>query len=123
MCIHARTLSDEHTQIITIADVFCREVTIPSNPDKIAISGSGSMWDFVYLDVDLSRIVAVDYQDSSLFTQSYELRPYPLANPAIKNRAELGSAMAVVDNEKTPRIRSRGSLHGRRKQFAGRGCR
>lgn len=99
-CVSTPDPSDEHTQTITITDAFGREVTIPDNPDKIAVSGSGSMRYFVYLDVDLSRIVAVDYQDSSLFTRSNELRPYLLANPANKNRAELGSAMAVVDNEK-----------------------
>ncbi|MCZ0860254.1 ABC transporter substrate-binding protein [Methanocorpusculum sp. MG] len=94
------TTSNETPHTITITDAFGREVTIPDNPQKIAVSGSGSMRYFVYLDLDLDRIVAVDYQDSSLFTRENELRPYLLANPEIKNRAELGSAMAVVDNEK-----------------------
>lgn len=91
---------DSAKDTITITDAFCREVTIPDNPQKIAISGSGSMRYFVYLDVDLDRIVAVDYQDSSLFTRSNELRPYLLANPEIKNHSALGSAMAVVDTER-----------------------
>ncbi|MDV0443202.1 hypothetical protein McpCs1_05700 [Methanocorpusculaceae archaeon Cs1] len=85
---------------ITVIDAFGREVTLPDNPQKIAVSGSGSMRYFVYLDVSLDRIVAVDYQDSALFTRPNELRPYLLANPEIKNRSEIGSAMAVVDNEK-----------------------
>ncbi|MDU9375820.1 hypothetical protein McpSp1_03990 [Methanocorpusculaceae archaeon Sp1] len=85
---------------ITITDAFGREVTIPDNPQKIAVSGSGSMRYFVYLDVSLDRVVAVDYQDSDLFTRPNELRPYLLANPEIKNHQALGSAMAVVDNEK-----------------------
>lgn len=55
---------------------------------------------FIYLDVDLDNIVAVDYQDSALFENPKELRPYLLANPEIKNIPELGGAMAVVDNEK-----------------------
>ena len=103
LCLCAGCVSTPETPIedtITITDAFGREVTIPDNPQKIAVSGSGSMRYFVYLDVDLDRIVAVDYQDSSLFSRSNELRPYLLANPEIKNRQELGSAMAVVDNEK-----------------------
>ncbi len=100
-CISTPTTTPNETpHTITITDAFGREVTIPDNPQKIAVSGSGSMRYFVYLDLDLDRIVAVDYQDSSLFTRENELRPYLLANPEIKNRAELGSAMAVVDNEK-----------------------
>ncbi len=91
---------DSAKDTITITDAFDREITIPDNPQKIAISGSGSMRYFVYLNVDLDRIVAVDYQDSSLFTRSNELRPYLLANPEIKNHSALGSAMAVVDTER-----------------------
>ena len=103
LCLSAGCVSTPETptgDTITITDAFGREVTVPDNPQKIAVSGSGSMRYFVYLDVDLDRIVAVDYQDSSLFSRSNELRPYLLANPEIKNRQELGSAMAVVDNEK-----------------------
>lgn len=85
---------------ITVTDAFGRVVTIPDNPDKIAVSGSGSMRYFIYLDIDLDRVAAVDYQDSSLFSRSTEVRPYLLANPEIKNRPELGAAMAKVDNEK-----------------------
>ena len=99
-CVSTPGTPDENTSTITITDAFGREVTIPDNPQKIAVSGSGSMRYFVYLDVDLDRVAAVDFQDSSLFTRANELRPYLLANPAIKNRAELGSAMAVVDSEK-----------------------
>ena len=91
---------DSANDTITITDAFGREVTIPDDPQKIAISGSGSMRYFVYLAVDQNRIVAVDYQDSSLFTRSNELRPYLLANPEIKNHSALGSAMAVVDTER-----------------------
>lgn len=103
LCLGAGCVStpgtDENAHLLTITDAFCDEVTIPDNPQKIAVLGSGSMRYFVYLDVDLGRIVVVDSQDSNLFTRANELRPYLLANPEIKNRSELGSAMAVVDSE------------------------
>lgn len=93
--------SNENTSgTITVTDAFGRVVTAPDNPEKIAVSGSGSMRYFVYLNVDLDRIVAVDFQDSNLFSRATEVRPYLLANPKIKQHEALGSAMAVVDTER-----------------------
>lgn len=104
LCISAGCVSspggDGSATTLTITDAFGRGVTIPDNPGKIAVSGSGSMRYFVYLGVELDKIVAVDYLDSSLFTRSNELRPYLLANPEIKNRTALGSAKAFVDTER-----------------------
>ena len=86
--------------MVTITDAFGREVTIPENPEKIAVVGSGSMRYFVYLDVDLDDVCAVDYQDSALNVQATNHRPYSLANPEIKDIPEVGAAKGVVDNEK-----------------------
>ncbi|ABN07261.1 periplasmic binding protein [Methanocorpusculum labreanum Z] len=85
---------------INITDSFGRVVTIPDNPDKIAVSGSGSMRYFVYLDVDLDRVVAVDYSDSALNIYPEDPRPYMLANPEILNISAVGASRGVVDGEK-----------------------
>ena len=86
--------------MITVTDAFGREVSIPENPEKIAVVGSGSMRYFVYLGIDLDDVCAVDYQDSKLNKQTFNLRPYSLANPEILEIPEVGAAKGVVDNEK-----------------------
>ena len=86
--------------MVTITDAFGREVTIPADPQKIAVVGSGSMRYFVYLGIDLDDVVAVDYQDSALYVQATNHRPYALANPEIKDIPAVGAAKGVVDNEK-----------------------
>ena len=55
---------------------------------------------FVYLDIDLDDVCAVDFQDSALNKQTFNLRPYYLANPEIAKIPEVGAAKGVVDNEK-----------------------
>ena len=86
--------------MITVTDAFGREISIPENPEKIAVVGSGSMRYFVYLGIDLDDVCAVDYQDSKLNKQTFNLRPYSLANPEILEIPEVGAAKGVVDNEK-----------------------
>ena len=86
--------------MVTITDAFGREVSIPESPEKIAVVGSGSMRYFVYLGIDLDDVCAVDYQDSKLNKQTFNLRPYSLANPEILEIPEVGAAKGVVDNEK-----------------------
>ena len=86
--------------MVTITDAFSREVSIPENPEKIAVVGSGSMRYFVYLGIDLDDVCAVDYQDSKLNIQTVNVRPYALANPEILEIPEVGPAKGVVDNEK-----------------------
>ena len=86
--------------MVTITDAFGREVTIPADPQKIAVVGSGSMRYFVYLGIDLDDVVAVDYQDSALYVQATNHRPYALANQEIKDIPAVGAAKGVVDNEK-----------------------
>ena len=86
--------------MVTITDAFGRDVTIPENPEKIAVVGSGSMRYFVYLGIDLDDVCAVDYQDSKLNIQTVNVRPYALANPEILEIPEVGAAKGVVDNEK-----------------------
>ena len=86
--------------MITITDAFGREVSIPENPEKIAVVGSGSMRYFVYLGIDLDDVCAVDYQDSKLNIETVNVRPYALANPEILEIPEVGAAKGVVDNEK-----------------------
>ena len=86
--------------MVMITDAFGREVTIPADPQKIAVVGSGSMRYFVYLGIDLDDVVAVDYQDSALYVQATNHRPYALANPEIKDIPAVGAAKGVVDNEK-----------------------
>ena len=86
--------------MITVTDAFGREISIPENPEKIAVVGSGSMRYFVYLGIDLDDVCAVDYQDSKLNIQTVNVRPYALANPEILEIPEVGPAKGVVDNEK-----------------------
>jgi len=84
---------------INITDSFGRVVSIPDNPEKIAVSGSGSMRYFVYLDA-VDRVVGVDYSDSALNIYPEDPRPYMLANPEILNISEIGASRSVVDGEK-----------------------
>ena len=86
--------------MVTITDAFGREVTIPENPEKIAVVGSGSMRYFMYLGLDTDMFVAVDQQDGRLYSYSYEHRPYALAHPELKEKQEVGPTKGVVDNEK-----------------------
>ena len=84
---------------ITITDSAGREVVVPDNPDKIAVSGSGSTRYFVYLNVT-DQIAAIDYQDSNLLSYTSEARPYMIAHPEIKDLPVLGTAKGVVDAER-----------------------
>ena len=86
--------------MVTITDAFGREVTIPENPERIAVVGSGSMRYFMYLGLDTDMFVAVDQQDGRLYSYSYEHRPYALAHPELKEKQEVGPTKGVVDNEK-----------------------
>ncbi len=84
---------------ITITDSGGRVVVVPDNPERIALSGSGSTRYFGYLNVT-DRIIAIDFQDSNLLTSSSEVRPYMLVHPEIKEHPILGTAKGVVDAEK-----------------------
>ena len=86
--------------MVTITDAFGREVTIPENPEKIAVVGSGSMRYFMYLGLDTDMFVAVDAQDGRLYSYSFEQRPYALAHPELKEKQAVGPTKGVVDNEK-----------------------
>ena len=85
---------------ITITDALGRTVTIPDNPEKIAVSGSGALRYFVYLDVDLDRVVIVDYGDCNETTTVGDCRPYRLAHPEMLTIPTLGSTCSNVDAEK-----------------------
>jgi iron complex transport system substrate-binding protein len=107
LCVLALCLSagcvgtpDAGDGTVNITDSFGRVVTIPDNPEKIAVSGSGSMRYFMYLDVDLGKIAAVDYSDSALNIYPEDPRPYMLANHEILNISEVGASRGVVDGEK-----------------------
>ena len=86
--------------MVTITDAFGREVTIPENPERIAVVGSGSMRYFMYLGLDTDMFVAVDAQDGRLYSYSFEQRPYALAHPELKEKQAVGPTKGVVDNEK-----------------------
>lgn len=86
-------------ETITITDAFGRTVTVPENPERIAVSGSGSMRYFVYLNVT-DRVVAVDYQDNSSNIIAGDKRPYALAHPEIKDQPMLGTTKGAVDAER-----------------------
>lgn len=83
---------------ITITDVAGRTVVVPDDPSKIAVSGSGSSRYFGWLGAT-DKMVAVDFQDSSLLKRKAETRPYLLANPQIKELQVLGASKGVVDPE------------------------
>lgn len=98
-CLGDSDNKDANKETITITDAFGRTVEVPDNPDRIAVSGSGSMRFFVYLGV-VDRVIAVDYQDSGSGFVLLDHRPYSLAHPEIKDRPFLGTGMAVVDAER-----------------------
>ncbi len=54
------TVNEPGDGTITITDSAGREVVVPDNPDRIAVSGSGSSRYFAYLNVT-DRIAAIDY--------------------------------------------------------------
>ena len=102
VCVSAGCVStpDEAGEgMITITDSTGRVVVVPDDPAKIAVSGSGATRYFGYLNVT-DRIIAIDYQDSSLLNMGIEVRPYMLAHPEIKDLPVLGAAKGVVDAEK-----------------------
>ncbi|MCZ9312379.1 MAG: iron ABC transporter substrate-binding protein [Methanocorpusculum sp.] len=91
--------SDPHeTETITITDSAGREVVIPADPQRIAVSGSGSTRLVAYLGA-LDRVVAVDSQDGKT-TQTSDLRPYGLANPGLRELPTLGTAKGQIDPER-----------------------
>ena len=95
-CVAAPDDGDNKT--ITITDVAGREVVIPADPQRIAVSGSGSTRLVAYLGA-LDRVVAVDSQDGKT-TQTSDLRPYGLANPGLRNLPTLGTAKGQIDPER-----------------------
>ncbi|MCZ0860257.1 iron ABC transporter substrate-binding protein [Methanocorpusculum sp. MG] len=91
--------SDPHeTETITITDSAGREVVIPADPQRIAVSGSGSTRLVAYLGA-LDRVVAVDSQDGKT-TQTSDLRPYGLANPGLRELPTLGTAKGQIEPER-----------------------
>ncbi|HJJ42609.1 MAG TPA: iron ABC transporter substrate-binding protein [Methanocorpusculum sp.] len=98
-CVNDVNNGGNHDGTITITDAAGREVIVPDNPQKIAVSGSGSSRYFAWLQVT-DKLVAVDYLDSYQYVSKSESRPYMIANPEIKNHAALGAAKGVVDAEK-----------------------
>ncbi|MCL2862752.1 MAG: ABC transporter substrate-binding protein [Methanimicrococcus sp.] len=98
-CLGNSNDSGSDKETVTIIDAFGRSVTVPDNPERIAVSGSGSMRYFVYLGV-VDRVVAVDYQDSGTFTMVSDKRPYALAHPEIRNNPMLGTTKGAVDAER-----------------------
>ena len=89
---------DENKKMITITDAFGRTVTLPDNPQKIAVSGSGSMRYFVYMEIS-DRAIITDYVDSSSYTNSKDNRPYTLANPELHLNPAIGAAQNSIDVE------------------------
>ncbi|WNY23864.1 hypothetical protein MmiHf6_11870 [Methanimicrococcus hongohii] len=98
-CLGNSNNTSESNDTITVTDAFGRTVAVPENPEKIAVSGSGSMRYFVYLEL-VDRVVAVDYQDNSSNLMPKDKRPYALAHPEIKEKPMLGASKAIVDAEK-----------------------
>ncbi len=97
--VAAENAIDNGDGTITLTDAAGREVIVPDNPSRIAVSGSGSSRYFAWLGVT-DRMVAVDYQDSSLLIRNGETRPYMIAHPEIKNLTVLGASKGAVDAEK-----------------------
>lgn len=87
------------SETLDVTDSLGRTVTVPKNPMRIAVSGSGSARYFGYLEA-VDRIVAIDYQESSLLKRSGETRPYMLSYPEIKNLPILGTSKGMLDSER-----------------------
>ena len=84
----------------TITDAFDRTITIPENPQKIAVVGSGSLRYFMYLGLPSELFVVVDFQDSNAHPNPDDVRPYGLAHPELKEIDAIGSSRGTVDNER-----------------------
>ena len=95
-CVTTPDNSDNKT--ITITDTTGREVVIPADPQRIAVSGSGSTRLVAYLGA-LDRVIAVDSQDGKT-TQTSDIRPYGLANPELRELPTLGSTKGQIDPER-----------------------
>lgn len=95
-CIGTPNVSDNET--ISVTDAVGRTVILPADPQKIAVSGSGSTRLIVYLGA-LDRVVAVDSQDGKS-VQSTDLRPYGLANPGLRDLPTLGTSKGQIDPER-----------------------
>ncbi|MDY0266217.1 MAG: ABC transporter substrate-binding protein [Methanimicrococcus sp.] len=98
-CIDNSDGEGNESDKITIIDAFGRTVTLPDNPQKIAVSGSGSMRYFVYLEIS-DRAIAVDYQDSGSYVLKNDNRPYSIAHPEIRDNPMLGTSKGAVDAER-----------------------
>ncbi len=85
---------------VTVTDSFGREVTIPADPERIAVNGMGGMRYFTYLGIDPGRFVGVDMSDSSESGYITDPRPYIIAHPEILKIAPTGSKSGVADAEK-----------------------
>ncbi|WP_338095734.1 iron ABC transporter substrate-binding protein [Methanorbis rubei] len=99
VCFSAGCISnpDNSDATVTVTDAAGREVVIPADPQRIAVSGSGSTRLVAYLGA-LDRVVAVDSQDGKT-TSSTDLRPYGLANPGLRTLPVLGTVKGQVDPE------------------------
>ncbi len=95
-CISSPAESGNTT--ITVTDVAGREVVIPADPQRIAVSGSGSTRLVAYLGA-LDRVVAVDSQDGKT-KQNTDVRPYGLANPNLRELPTLGTSKGQIDPER-----------------------
>ena len=101
LCVSAGCVSTPAPQnpaTVTVTDAAGREVTIPADPQRIAVSGSGSTRLVAYLGA-LDRVVAVDSQDGKT-TQTTDIRPYGLANPGLRELPTLGTAKGQIDPER-----------------------
>ena len=95
-CISSPAESGNTT--ITVTDVAGRAVVIPADPQRIAVSGSGSTRLVAYLGA-LDRVVAVDSQDGKT-TQNTDVRPCGLANPNLRELPTLGTSKGQIDPER-----------------------
>lgn len=101
LCVSAGCVSTPAPQnpaTVTVTDTAGREVVIPADPQRIAVSGSGSTRLVAYLGA-LDRVVAVDSQDGKT-KQTTDVRPYGLANPGLRELPTLGTAKGQIDPER-----------------------
>ncbi len=97
-CIGEPSGNNSQENTITITDSMGRVVTVPDDPQRIALCGAGFMRYFVYLNAT-KNIVCVDYSDSSATTRTNETKPYLIAHPELRKHPNVGGAMDTVDAE------------------------
>ncbi|UUX93245.1 iron ABC transporter substrate-binding protein [Methanoplanus endosymbiosus] len=93
--------SNDQTEMVTITDSNGREVTIPSNPQRVVCSGSGCLRLLSYLGGNELAVGVdnIDKKDNSYDKETYNARAYYLAYPEYADLPLIGNHHSDDDPE------------------------